>query len=227
MSNNNILIDSSGEKISAIYKPAANEEAPIALLLHPYPKHGGNMHSKVLVYMEQVLLKHGFTTLRFNFRSCDKLDSKSDSNYDNGISEIVDASVCLDWLQGRHPRNRKIVIAGFSFGAYIALQLMVRRTEINYFIAVSTPTNMFDISFVHPCPSDGIFIHPEKDELCPLKDADKIIKKIIKTKSHDVQFEVIKAADHFYVNHLAELQNVIDNYLTQQANKITTENNNE
>lgn len=217
----NILIDSSGgNKLESIYKPSSDETAPLVILLHPHPMYGGDMNNKVLVYMEKIFLQQGFTTLRFNFRGC----GKSDGNYEGGSGELIDASTCLDWLQARHPAAKKVYVVGFSFGAYIALQLMVRRTEINYFIAVSTPTNMFDISFVHPCPINGLFVHAEKDELCPLKDADKMIKKITKVKNRTIDFKLVKDADHFFTNKLSLLQDIIQDNL-ENSDKYDTENN--
>lgn len=206
----NLLIDSGGKKIEAIYNPSKDPNSPIVLLLHPHPLYGGNMHSKVLVYMEKVFLKHNFTTMRFNFRGI----GKSEGQYDNGDGELMDASVCLDWLQENNPTNKCVFVAGFSFGAYIALQLMVRRTEVNYFMAVSTPTSMFDISFVYPCPIDGVFIHAEKDEISSLKDLEKNLKKILKTKSHEVSLEIIKNANHFFENNLTKLQTILSNHIS-------------
>lgn len=206
--SDSLLIDSSGKKIEAVYNRSSDPNSPIVLLLHPHPLYGGDMNSKVLVYMERVFLKHNFTTMRFNFRGA----GKSEGQYDNGNGELMDASVCLDWLQDNNPTAKNVYVAGFSFGAYIALQLMVRRTEINYFFSVSTPTSLFDISFVYPCPIDGVFIHAEKDEISSLKDLDKNLKKILKTKNHNVNLEVIKDANHFFDNHLSKLQSIISEY---------------
>lgn len=206
--SDSLLIDSSGKKIEAVYNRSSDPNSPIVLLLHPHPLYGGDMNSKVLVYMERVFLKHNFTTMRFNFRGA----GKSEGQYDNGNGELMDASVCLDWLQDNNPTAKNVYVAGFSFGAYIALQLMVRRTEINYFFSVSTPTSLFDISFVYPCPIDGVFIHAEKDEVSSLKDLDKNLKKILKTKNHNVNLEVIEDANHFFDNHLSKLQSTISEY---------------
>lgn len=206
-----LLIGSEGKKIEYIYHPHSNPHNPLVLLLHPHPKYGGNMHSKTLVYMEKAFLAHGFTTMRFNFRGV----GKSDGEYDKGEGELMDASVCLDWAQERNPYHKFIVVAGFSFGAYIALQLMVRRTEIDYFFSVSTPTSMFDISFVHPCPVDGVFIHPEKDDVSPLKHLEKSLKKILKCKNRKLDFEVVAGANHYFDNNLGELQGIVSNYITK------------
>lgn len=203
-----LLIDSSGKKIEAIYTPSPDADSPLVLLLHPHPLYGGDMNSKPLVYMEKVFLKYNFTTMRFNFRGT----GRSDGEYDNGNGELMDASVCLDWLQDNNPTAKSVCVAGFSFGAYIALQLMVRRTEISYFFSVSTPTSLFDISFVYPCPIDGVFIHAEKDEISSLKDLDKNLKKILKTKHHSLHLEVIKNSNHFFDNNLNKLQSIVGEY---------------
>lgn len=207
----NLLVGSGGQKIEYIYKPNSNPNSPLVILMHPHPKYGGNMHSKTLFYMEKAFLAHGFTTMRFNFRGV----GRSCGHYDKGEGELMDASVCFDWAQEMNPRHSFICVAGFSFGAYIALQLMVRRTEINYFFSVSTPSSLFDISFIHPCPVDGVFIHPEKDEVSTLKMLNKHLKKVLKVKNNTVDLEVIPEANHYFDNHLTDLQKVMDKYIVK------------
>src|ERR1044071_818466 len=55
--------------------------------------------------------------------------------------------------------------AGVSFGAWIGMQLLMRRPEIEGFISVAPPANRFDFSFLAPCPSSGLIVQGDQDQL--------------------------------------------------------------
>ena len=69
----------------------------------------------------------------------------------------------FDWLQ-QYNTNSKFAVADF-FGAWIAMQLLMRRPEINGFVSVSPPANLRDFSFLAPCPSSGLILHGDKDNI--------------------------------------------------------------
>ena len=124
-----------------------------------------------------------------------------------------------DWLQEKEPNASSFWVAGFSFGAYIAIQIMMRRIEVNRFIAIGTPANMFDLSFIYPCPTNGLFIHSEKDIVAPFKEADKIIKKAIRTKDKEILLKTFKNTDHFFTNHEEDVLKVVDQYIKDELAK--------
>src|SRR3546814_8163930 len=74
-----------------------------------------------------VFSKRGFSVRRFNFRGV----GRSQGTFDNGIGELSDAASALDYLQTHNPNAAAVWIAGFSFGAWIAMQLPMRRPEID------------------------------------------------------------------------------------------------
>ncbi|MGH6968028.1 MAG: alpha/beta hydrolase, partial [Stellaceae bacterium] len=86
-------------RLEARYHPSRIENAPLALILHPHPQHGGTMHNKVVYTLFHALARQGFTTLRFNFRGV----GKSQGGYGNGEGELADAAAALDWLQNNNP----------------------------------------------------------------------------------------------------------------------------
>ena len=210
-----VNISSIAGRLEGIYKKSEVENAPCALLLHPHPLYGGNMYSKVVATMEKAFQNNGFSTLKFNFRGV----CNSDGVYGEGRDEIIDASTACDWLQEKDPNASSFWVAGFSFGAYIAIQIMMRRIEVNRFISIGTPANMFDLSFIYPCPTNGLFIHSEKDIVTPFKEADKIIKKAVRTKDKEILLKTFKNTDHFFTNHEDDLLKVIDQYSKDEIAK--------
>jgi ABC-type dipeptide/oligopeptide/nickel transport system permease component len=103
----------------------------------------------------------GFSVLRFNFRGV----GRSQGSFEDGPGELSDATMALDWLQTMNPDAKQCWIAGYSFGAWIALQLLMRRPDINNFIAVSPPANEKDFSFLAPCPASGLIVQGGIDEI--------------------------------------------------------------
>ena len=87
------------------------------LVCHPHPQHGGTMHNKVAHTLARTFLRMDFAALRFNFRGTEQ----SDGHFDDGVGELDDALVALDWLRERYP-TVPIWLAGFSFGAAIAVR---------------------------------------------------------------------------------------------------------
>ena len=86
--------------------------------------------------------------LRFNFRGV----GRSQGEFDEGIGELSDAASALDWLQSLSADARQCWIAGYSFGAWIGMQLLMRRPEISGFVSVAPPANFYDFTFLAPCP---------------------------------------------------------------------------
>jgi len=186
---------------------AAN--APIALLLHPHPQHGGTMNNKVIYSMYQTFARRGFSVLRFNFRGV----GRSQGRFDNGQGELSDAASALDWMQSHNPNAARCWIAGFSFGAWISMQLMMRRPEISGFISVSPPASMHDFSFLAPCPSSGLIVHGSNDEIVPLESVDKLAQKVSAQKNIEIDYRVVDGGDHFFNDHLDVLIGHIEDYL--------------
>ena len=69
-------------------------------------------------------------------------DQERQGEFDAGIGELADAATALDWLQTSNPAASQTWVAGFDFGAYIGMQLLMRRPETDGFISVSPPTNI-------------------------------------------------------------------------------------
>jgi alpha/beta superfamily hydrolase len=110
-------------RLEAKYFAQPKPDCPIAVVLHPHPLHGGTMNNKVTYQIFATFVKLGFNVLRFNFRGVEN----SEGTFDNGIGELSDAAAAIDWLHAQHPHTPEIWLAGFSFGSWITMQLLMRR----------------------------------------------------------------------------------------------------
>ena len=208
-----IVLSGPEGRIEAKYHKSYKKDAPVALILHPHPLHGGTMNNKVTYTTYQAFVQKGFNVLRFNFRGV----GKSQGLFDNGEGELSDAAAALDWLQGENRNASSFWVSGFSFGAWIAMQLLMRRPEIEGFIAVSPPANMYDFHFLAPCPVSGLMVQGTADEIVPLDAVEHLAKKLSNQKGIQVSFEKIEGADHFYTGNLSLLLNKITGYLDKRV----------
>ncbi|MFV0474596.1 MAG: alpha/beta hydrolase, partial [Pikeienuella sp.] len=153
-------------RLEGRYHPQKERDAPIALVLHPHPQFGGTMNNKVVYNLHYIFHRLGYSVLRFNFRGV----GRSQGEFDQGLGELSDAAAALDYLQSLKPDAKITFIAGFSFGAWIGMQLLMRRPEASGFISVAPPANMYDFTFLAPCPSSGLIINGEADRIAPPED---------------------------------------------------------
>ena len=204
-----LLIPGPEGKIEAKYSHNNNDNSPIVLILHPDPSKGGTMNTKVIFNLYKVFVNNGFSTLRFNFRGV----GKSEGVFDDGEGELSDAASVLDWLQQYNSNSKICWVAGFSFGAWVAMQLLMRRPEINGFVCVSPPANSRDFSFLAPCPSSGLIVHGDKDNIASFDSSRILSEKLQKQKKVQIAFKQIKGADHFYENYKEDFTLSINDYI--------------
>ncbi len=198
-------------RLEGRYQPAGRPRAPVAILLQPHPAQG-TMNHPIVIAMFNSFVKRGFSTLRFNFRGV----GRSQGVFDNGIGELSDAASALDWMQQFNPEAHTTWVGGFSFGAWIGMQLLMRRPEIKGFISIAPPANMYDFTFLAPCPSSGIIVDGEMDEVVPGASVQKLVDKL-KTQRHiTIDHATIPGANHFFQHEMGDLMGVVDGYLDRR-----------
>lgn len=196
-------------RLEGRYHPQKEKDAPIAILLHPHPQFGGTMNNKVVYNLHYTFHRMGFTVLRFNFRGV----GRSQGEYDQGIGELSDAASALDYLQSMNQNAKHCWVAGFSFGAWIGMQLLMRRPEITGFISVAPPANMYDFSFLAPCPSSGLIIHGDADRIVPMEDVEKLSAKLKAQRGITITHTTVQGANHFFEQGMPEMIDIVKGYV--------------
>jgi len=204
-----IIFNGPDGRLEGRYHHGTEPNAPIALVLHPHPQHGGTMNNKIVYRIYQVFQNRGFSVLRFNFRGV----GRSQGAFDHGAGELNDAAAALDWMQTVNPNAHTCWVAGFSFGAWISMQLLMRRPEISGFISVAPPANMYDFSFLAPCPSSGIIIEGNRDTIATPEAVAKLADKLRAQKQITVDYTVVDSADHYFTDKLGDLMEIVEGYL--------------
>lgn len=214
-----VVIPGPAGRLEGRYNHSRGDRAPIALCLHPHPAHGGTMNNRLVYSLFHAYTRAGFSTLRFNFRGV----GKSQGEYDGAEGELSDAASALDWLQQMNPDAREVWVGGFSFGAYIAMQLLMRRPEIDRFISIAPPAHMYDFNFLAPCPSSGIIVQGDQDQIVPIASVDKLVDKLKLQKDIVVDYRIVKGAGHFFQTEQQDLDDMIDDYIARELSPVDAE----
>ena len=170
------------------------------------------MNNKIVYDLFYMFQKRNFTTLRFNFRGI----GRSQGEFDHGTGELSDAAAALDWVQSLHPDSKSCWVAGYSFGAWIGMQLLMRRPEIEGFISVAPQPNTYDFSFLAPCPSSGLIIHGDADKVAPPKDVQGLVDKLHTQKGITITQKTLPGANHFFSNDAELLIDECSDYLDRR-----------
>ena len=205
-------------RLEGRYHPQPSRDAPIAIVLHPHPQFGGTMNNKVVYNLHYAFQKMGFTVLRFNFRGV----GRSQGEYDQGIGELSDAASALDYLQALNQSAKHCWVAGFSFGAWIGMQLLMRRPEITGFISAAPPANMYDFSFLAPCPSSGLIINGTADRVAPPAATQALVAKLHEQQGITITHEEIEGAGHFFEEpHMDIMLDTVTAYVRRRMTETT------
>lgn len=207
-----VIINGQAGRLEGRYHQNPNPKAPVALVLHPHPLHGGTMNNKIAYSLYKAFANNGFSVLRINFRGV----GKSQGKFDNGVGELQDATVALNWLHSQNMDASTFWVAGFSFGAWIALQLVMRRPDIEGYILSAPPATKYDFNFIVPCSSSGMIIQGDKDDISKEQDTAKVAEKLNLREEAEIKYNVVSGADHFFRSHMDEFETIIDAYLKER-----------
>jgi alpha/beta superfamily hydrolase len=158
-----LAIEGQAGALEVIVEDSGIAGSSYALVCHPHPLFGGTMDNKVVTTAARALQATGMPTLRFNFRGV----GASAGVFDQGIGEVDDADAVAGWGEERWP-GRSLVVAGFSFGAYVALRLAQRRSAQGHvprhLITIAPAIQLFgETVAVPPCP--WLVVQGDADEL--------------------------------------------------------------
>lgn len=181
----------------AIDRPAASETARgIALICHPNPTQGGTMDNKVVQTLARAFVQLGYRAVRFNFRGI----GKSEGGWDEGRGEIDDA---LAVLAAQRQPGEPLVLAGFSFGGYVASQAALRLPDdakAERLVLVGPATSRFDTA---PVPADTLVVHGEVDDVVPLTSV------LDWARPQALPVTVVPGVGHFFHGQLPLLKNIV------------------
>ena len=206
-----VILPGPAGRIEARYQRQKTPGAPMALVLHPHPQFGGTMNNPLVYDLYHMYLRMGCTTVRFNFRGV----GRSQGTFDSGAGELSDAAAVLDWMNTLYPNPSFVWVTGISFGAWIGMQLLMRRPEITGFVSIAPPASMYDFAFLAPCPASGLIVHGTRDQVVPEADVQKLVDKLTAQKGIKITYNKIDGANHFFDRHEPEVLASVEAYVAK------------
>ncbi|HET57369.1 MAG TPA: alpha/beta hydrolase [Deltaproteobacteria bacterium] len=172
-----------------------------AVITHPHSLMGGNMTNNVVEALTAVFRDRGFTTLRFNFRGV----GRSGGIFDNGEGEQNDVLGALSFLMEREATG--IILAGYSFGAWVNGKLADRGEMFSNIVMVSPPIDILEFSRDFPAKTGDLVICGDHDQFCPLDRLTELAER------SGCPVKIVSGADHFYTGYEAALAKHLADYL--------------
>ena len=191
-------------------EPTTSTVRAAVVFAHPHPQFGGTMHTKVVYQGAKALTRIGCAVLRFNFRGV----GRSAGSFSGGPGEMEDFKAALEYMAGRHP-DARLWSAGFSFGAWVALEAGAQDDRVSTLIGIAPPvaTSISDrnYSFEHTLTSGKpkFFVQGEADEVCPLEAMWAFYAKVPEPR----ELVVIDAADHLFEGKTQEVGEALEDLL--------------
>jgi alpha/beta superfamily hydrolase len=193
-----VFFSSGGLRIEGMLASAAPARG--VAIAHPHPLYGGDMDNPVVIAVQRACLRHGFSTLRFNFRGV----GGSEGRYDDGTGERQDAAAALAFLSSRGMTS--IDLAGYSFGAWVNAGL---QDGFRHMLMVSPPVAFMSFDPPGPIPALRLIVTGSRDEIAPAR----TISSYRLQWNPAAAFEIIPGADHFYAGFLPSLEDTIATHL--------------
>ena len=191
----------------AVDAPAGTVQG-VAVVCHPHPLHGGTLDNKVVQTLARACVQLGWRTVRFNFRGI----GASEGTWDGGVGEVDDAlAVIATCGPGPDEAPQSLLLAGFSFGAYVAAQAAARlpaHAKPQRLVLVGPSTQKQVMPTV---PADTLVIHGEVDDVVPLS------ATLDWARPQALPVIVFPGVGHFFHGQLALLKSVVVQQLQLRA----------
>jgi alpha/beta superfamily hydrolase len=205
------LVGPAGALEAIVDEPPAGAPLRAAVVFaHPHPQFGGTMHTKAVYQSTKGLTRIGCTVLRFNFRGV----GASAGEFDRGPGELRDFVAALDYMAAKYPGAR-LWTAGFSFGAWVALEVGATDDRASALIGIAPPvaTSVSGMNYEFPntlaSSKPKFFVQGEGDEVCPLEAMWTFYGKLEEPK----ELVVIDGADHLFEGKTPEVGEALEDLL--------------
>lgn len=180
-----IFFRSANLMIEGMYGESDTQKAVV--ISHPHPKMGGSMWNNVVETIVLAYRAKNYTTLRFNFRGV----GRSEGAYDEGRGEQQDILSAVNYLSNRNKTD--IVLAGYSFGAWVTTKVISSHNSVQDSILISPPILFLEFDFSNCHGKIASMICGDQDQFTAIDSLSLIAKDI-----HS-ELLIIKDADHFFL----------------------------
>jgi len=202
---------SAGALEGLLWLPEESHSVRIAAVVcHPHPLYQGTMHNKVVYQTAKALDSLGVPVLRFNFRGV----GASDGIYDRGRGEEDDVRAALDYQAAQFP-GVPLLVAGFSFGAWVGLRRGCSDPRVAELIGLGLPIDDRKLGFgyLSTCAKPKLLIQGENDQYAEKSHFESFVQTFTIQAARETQVIFISSADHFFTGRLDEMTDALRRWM--------------
>lgn len=200
-----LFLEGPAGRLEALLWTSPRPDPPLAALVcHPHPLYGGTMHNKVVFHVARTLQHLGLAVLRFNFRGA----GLSEGTHDEGRGEVEDVRAALGFLAEEFP-GRPLLLAGFSFGAWVGLQAGCADGRVAELIGLGLPANTADLAYLRACAKPKLFVQGERDPFGAQDKVEALAAAMPETERKQAALVFVPGADHFFTGKLAAVEQAV------------------
>lgn len=184
---------------------AASDGAGVAIVCHPLSLNGGSMTAGLVPLIQRVLVRRGWTTLRFDFRGA----GGSEGSFDRGTGELRDLSAAVEEVR-RHA-DGPMLLTGWSFGAAVSLRYTVEHDDVAGWLGVALPVGFEELGIprvradeLRELDRPLCFVHGTDDDLARLYRV-----RALAQMASTADLVAIEGGDHFLQGHRAEVEEAV------------------
>ena len=212
-----LFLDGPAGRLEALLWTSPLAAPPLAALVcHPHPLFGGTMHNKVVFQAARTLQRLGEPVLRFNFRGA----GLSEGTHDAGRGEQDDIRAALDFLAAEFPA-RPLLLAGFSFGAWVGLRVGCADARVNELIGLGLPVNDSDLSYLRACDKPKLFVQGERDPFGSRERLEALAASFSGASRAQTELVFIPGGDHFFAGQLDHLDAALSSWLRRHHPELS------
>ncbi len=201
MKEKQAVFESGGLTIEGLYASGCGSKGVV--VTHPHPLMGGSMANNVVDALVSSFYDYGYATLRFNFRGV----GRSEGRFDDGVGEQDDVGGAISFLKEKGADD--IILAGYSFGAWVNSRFLAGYDGLSDVVMVSPPIDFVSFDFSPLAGKCGLIICGDRDQFCPLPSLEPITRQV------GCRLEIVCGADHFYFGYEQMIQKHLSGYLTR------------
>ena len=215
-----INLKTSVGKVDCLYEHSNKLNAPLAIVIN---SNEVDSETKKLKYEDaanvimESFIENGFSTIKFDMREEKSNNNKKDTEEDS--TNLLHLTAIADWLHTKNIESHSFWVCGIDNGAITALELVMRRPEVENYMLMSPNVKKNDLSFVVPCTASGMLVRASEDLRFLEEDCINLQEKLTTKTESKIRYMTIYDAERNFDTELEQLKKEVKEYINEKLSE--------